>query len=56
MTKKMYKVTFEFRNRLGEWETDYFSNNDNGFTLEDAEYIAYRLRQQGERNVIIEEN
>lgn len=55
MTKKMYKVTFDFRNSLGEWKTDYLNNNGDGFTLEDAEHIAYQLRQSGERNVIIEE-
>lgn len=53
--KKLYKVIFDFYNNRGEWKTDYLNNNDDGFTLEDAEYIAYQLRQEGNRNVIIEE-
>lgn len=56
MTKKKYKVTFEFRNSLGEWETDYLNNNGYGFTLNDAEHIAYQLRCNGEINVKVEEN
>lgn len=50
----MYKVTFDFLNTAGDWITTYLDNNGDGFTLEDAEHIAYQLKQSGERNVNVE--
>lgn len=50
----MYKVIFDFLNSTGEWKTDYLDNNGSGFTLADADHIAYQLKQQGCRNVKIE--
>ena len=50
----MYKVIFDFINSAGEQRTDDLNNNGRGFTLDDAQYIAYQLRQQGRRNVKIE--
>ena len=51
----MYKVTFDFLNAAGDWITTYLDNNGDGFTLEDAENIAYQLKQhKGNRNVNVE--
>ena len=51
----MYKVTFDFLNTAGDWITTYLDNNGDGFTLEDAEHIAYQLKHhKGNRNVNVE--
>lgn len=39
----MYKVVFEFLNTLGAWVQDDFTNNGQGFSLEDADYLAMDL-------------
>ena len=50
----MYKVTFDFLNTAGAWIATYLDNNGDGFTLEDAEQIAYQLEHNGNSNVKIE--
>lgn len=39
-----YKVTYEFRNELGQWKEDYLNNNGEGFTLEEAEDWVRHLK------------
>jgi hypothetical protein len=39
---KKYKVTFEERIN-GVWREDYFSNNGEGFSYNDALYIAQNI-------------
>jgi len=52
--KPRYIVKFQFRNELGEWKDDYFSDNGNGWTIRDAEAIAEQLIRENVRNVRIE--
>ena len=53
---KRYKVEFEFRNGRGEWVKDYLNNNGEGFTHEDAVYIAKDFQERGHINVQVKEN
>lgn len=39
---KKYRVIFEFRTG-GVWSGDYFSNNGEGFTYNEALYIAHSI-------------
>ena len=55
---KKYKVVFEFLNELGKWIEDYLSNNEAGFTKEEAENILIQLKYDEvciKRNLRIEE-
>ena len=51
-----FKVTYEMRNKLGEWITDELTNNGKGFNFYDATAIAQQLRSSSlgpTRNVLI---
>ena len=50
-----YKVVFEFLNPAGEWKETDLSNNEEGFTKEDAEDVARQLREREHRNVKVTE-
>lgn len=50
-----YIVKFEFMNDYGEWKEDYFSNNEKGLTIREAEAIADQLKREYIRFVRIEE-
>ena len=50
-----YKVVFEFLNPVGEWKETDLSNNEEGFTKEDAEDVARQLREREHRNVKVTE-
>ncbi len=52
--KTRYIVRFEFKNGLGEWKDDCFSDNGKGWTIRDAEAIAAQLIRENIRNVRIE--
>lgn len=40
---KRYKVTWEFLNSRGEWVPDDLTNNGEGFTIDEAEAVAYQV-------------
>ena len=41
---RKFKVVFEFLNELGEWVEADLTNNDKGFTFEEAEDVIRKLR------------
>lgn len=49
-----YRVLFLFRNDFGDWVDDYLDCNGDGFTYEDALYIAKEMHYRGHANVRIE--
>ena len=40
-----FKVTYEMKNKLGEWVADELTNNGKGFNIYDATAIAQQLRE-----------
>lgn len=48
--ERTFKVTFRFRNDLGQWMWDSLSNNGKGFTREDAEDVARQLHERDNVN------
>ena len=54
-----YKVLFEFLNDSGAWKETYLSNNESGFTHDEAEEITLQFKNPCEgsipvRNIRIE--
>lgn len=46
MKKAKYMVRFDFLNEEREWKPGYISNNDKGFTRDEAEYIVQDMRHR----------
>jgi hypothetical protein len=56
--EKRYKVTFEFKNRHGKWNTDDMSNNGKGFSENEAQRVIEQLKYDGvceKKNLRMEE-
>lgn len=44
MKDEKYVVTFEFVNANGKWTPDRLTNNDEGFSFEDAQRVQYMVK------------
>ena len=54
-----YKITFEFKNKNGEWRADCLNNDGKGFILKETREIVPQLRQTSLfpiRHIEIKEN
>lgn len=46
----MYRVVFQFYNDYGYVVDDYIDNNGNGFTKDEADYLALQIAHSSIRN------